>query len=166
LLRPVFDRGYGSANCINAMNWRDQHIRLRRLEAEAIYIMREAAAKFSNPVMLYSVGKDSSVMLHIAQKTFNPAKPPFPLLHVDTTWTFREMIAFLDETARRMGVDMLVSVNEEGLARGCSLLSSGSTIHTPVMKTEALRQALDKWRCLIISLARGCSSTIPAIPWR
>ena len=129
----------------HAMNWRDRHIRLRRLEAEAIYIMREAAAEFENPVMLYSVGKDSSVMLHIAQKAFYPAKAPFPLLHVDTTWKFREMIAFRDDTARRLGMDMLVYVNEDGLARGTSPVSSGSAIHTQVMKTEALRQALDKW---------------------
>src|SRR3972149_5170431 len=129
----------------HAMNWRDRHIRLRRLEAEAIYIMREAAAEFENPVMLYSVGKDSSVMLHIAQKAFYPAKAPFPLLHVDTTWKFREMIAFRDDTARRLGMDMLVYVNEAGLPRGPSPLPSGSAIHTQVMKTEALRQALDKW---------------------
>jgi sulfate adenylyltransferase subunit 2 len=127
------------------MNWRDQQIRLRRLEAEAIYIMREAVAEFSNPVMLYSVGKDSSAMLHIAQKAFYPSKLPFPLLHVDTSWKFREMIAFRDETARRIGVDMLVYVNEEGLARGTSPVSSGSSIHTQIMKTESLRQALDKW---------------------
>ena len=127
------------------MNWRDRHIRLRRLEAEAIYIMREAAAEFKNPVMLYSAGKDSSAMLHIAQKAFYPSTAPFPLLHVDTTWKFREMIAFRDETARRLGMDMLVYVNEDGLARGCSPVSAGSAIHTQVMKTEALRQALDKW---------------------
>ena len=97
------------------MNWRQQNIRLRRLEAEAIYIMREVVSEFRNPVMLYSIGKDSSVMLHIAQKAFPPSKPPFPLLHVDTTWKFREMIAFRDETAARLGMDLLVHVNEEGL---------------------------------------------------
>jgi sulfate adenylyltransferase subunit 2 len=128
------------------MTWRHQQIRLRRLEAEAIYIMREAVAEFSKPVMLYSIGKDSSAMLHIAQKAFQPSKLPFPVLHVDTTWKFREMIAFRDETARRMGLDMLVYVNKDGLARGTSPVSSGSTIHTQVMKTEALRQALEKWR--------------------
>ena len=128
------------------MNWRDQHIRLRRLEAEAIYIMREVVSEFSNPVMLYSMGKDSSAMLHVAQKAFYPSKPPFPLLHVDTTWKFREMIAFRDETAGRIGMDMLVHVNEEGIARGISPVSSGSAVHTQVMKTEGLRQALDKWR--------------------
>ena len=127
------------------MNWRHQNIRLRRLEAEAIYIMREVVSEFGNPVMLYSMGKDSSALLHIAQKAFHPSKPPFPLLHVDTTWKFREMIAFRDETARRVGMDMLVHVNEEGLARGISPVSSGSSVHTQVMKTEGLRQALDKW---------------------
>jgi sulfate adenylyltransferase subunit 2 len=128
------------------MNWRDQHIRLRRLEAEAIYIFREVVAEFSNPVMLYSAGKDSSAMLHIAQKAFYPSKkPPFPLLHVDTTWKFREMITFRDQIAARHGLDMLVYVNEAGLARGSSPLSSGPSIHTQVMKTDALRQALDKW---------------------
>jgi sulfate adenylyltransferase subunit 2 len=103
-------------------------------------------AEFMNPVMLYSIGKDSSAMLHIAQKAFYPSKPPFPLLHVDTTWKFREMIAFRDETAARIGMDLLVHVNEEGLARGISPVASGSAVHTQVMKTEGLRQALDKWR--------------------
>ncbi len=128
------------------MNWRDHHIRLRRLEAEAIHIVREAVAEFKNPVMLYSIGKDSSAMLHIAQKAFAPGKPPFPLLHIDTTWKFREMIAFRDETAARLGMDLLVHINEEGLARGISPVSSGSSVHTQVMKTEGLRQAMDKWR--------------------
>ncbi|MSP32215.1 MAG: sulfate adenylyltransferase subunit CysD [Pseudolabrys sp.] len=128
------------------MTWRDKNIRLRRLEAEAIYIMREVVSEFRNPVMLYSMGKDSSAMLHVAQKALYPSKLPFPLLHVDTTWKFREMIAFRDEIARRTGIDMLVYVNEEGLARGTSPISSGPGIHTQVMKTEALRQALDKWQ--------------------
>ena len=127
------------------MNWREHHIRLRRLEAEAIYIMRETVAAFARPVMLYSIGTDSSVMLHIAQKAFYPSKPPFPLLHVDTTWKFREMIKFRDETAARLGMDLLVHINKEGLARGISPTSSGSAIHTQVMKTEGLRQALEKW---------------------
>ena len=127
------------------MNWRDQNIRLRRLEAEAIYIMREVVSEFRNPVMLYSMGKDSSVLLHVAQKAFHPGKVPFPLLHVDTTWKFREMITFRDQMAARLGVDLLVHVNEEGLARGISPVKSGSAIHTQVMKTEGLRQALDKW---------------------
>jgi sulfate adenylyltransferase subunit 2 len=128
------------------MNWRHQNVRLRRLEAEAIYIMREVVSEFCNPVMLYSMGKDSSALLHVAQKAFHPGKPPFPLLHVDTTWKFREMIAFRDATAARLGMDMLVYVNQEGVARGISPISSGPTIHTQVMKTEGLRQALDKWR--------------------
>jgi sulfate adenylyltransferase subunit 2 len=119
--------------------------RLRRLEAEAIYIMREAVAELAKPVMLYSIGKDSSVMLHVAQKAFFPGKPPFPLLHIDTTWKFREMLTFRDETAARVGMDLIVHVNENGLASGVSPIASGSAVHTQVMKTEALRQALDKW---------------------
>ena len=91
---------------------------LRRLEAESIHIMREVVAEMRNPVMLYSIGKDSSVMLHVAMKAFYPAKPPFPLLHVDTTWKFREMIAFRDETARRLGLDLIVHINQDGLKRG------------------------------------------------
>ena len=128
------------------MNWRHQNVRLRQLEAEAIYIVREVVSEFRNPVMLYSMGKDSSALLHIAQKAFAPGKPPFSLLHIDTTWKFREMIAFRDETAARLGMDLLVHVNEEGLKRGISPVKSGSAIHTQVMKTEGLRQALDKWR--------------------
>jgi sulfate adenylyltransferase subunit 2 len=128
------------------MKWARLPTRLRRLESEVIYIMREAVAEFDNPVMLYSIGKDSSVMLHIAQKAFFPGTPPFPLLHVDTTWKFREMLAFRDETAARLGMDLIVHVNESGLAAGVSPIVSGSAIHTQVMKTEALRQALDKWR--------------------
>ena len=128
------------------MNWRDHNIRLRRLEAEAIHIIRETVAEFKNPVMLYSIGKDSSAMLHIARKAFAPDKPPLPMLHVDTTWKFREMIAFRDETAARLGLDLLVHINEEGRARGVSPVVSGSAMHTQVMKTEGLRQALDKWK--------------------
>jgi sulfate adenylyltransferase subunit 2 len=128
------------------MNWRQHNIRLRRLEAEAIEILREAVSESRNPVMLYSIGKDSGAMLHLAQKAFAPGKPPFPLLHVDTTWKFREMIAFRDETAVRTGMDLLVHVNEEGLQRGISPIASGSTVHTQVMKTEGLRQALEKWK--------------------
>ncbi len=108
--------------------------------------MREAVAEFARPVMLYSIGKDSSAMLHIAQKAFAPGKPPFPLLHIDTTWKFREMIAFRDATAARLGLELIVHVNEEGLKRGISPIASGSALHTQVMKTEALRQALDKGR--------------------
>ncbi|MBV8473891.1 MAG: sulfate adenylyltransferase subunit CysD, partial [Hyphomicrobiales bacterium] len=120
-------------------------LHLRRLEAEAIHIMREVVSEFSNPVMLYSIGKDSSAMLHVAMKAFYPALPPFPLLHVDTTWKFREMIAFRDQTAERLGLDLLVHTNKEGVARGVSPIASGSQVHTQVMKTEALRQALDKF---------------------
>ncbi len=119
---------------------------LRRLEAESIFILRETVAEFQNPVMLYSIGKDSSVMLHLALKAFYPAKPPFPLLHVDTTWKFREMIAFRDRTAARLGMDLLVHVNPDGFARGVSPVASGSAVHTQVMKTEGLRQALEKWK--------------------
>ncbi len=118
---------------------------LKRLEAESIEIMREVVAAFKAPVMLYSIGKDSSVMLHLAIKAFHPSPLPFPLLHVDTTWKFRDMIAFRDETARRLGLNLLVHINEEGVARGISPIASGSALHTHVMKTEALKQALDKW---------------------
>ena len=106
--------------------------------------MREVAAEFRNPVLLYSIGKDSSVMLHLACKAFFPGKPPFPLLHIDTGWKFREMIAFRDETARRLGLDLVVHTNEEGTARGIDPITSGSALHTAVMKTEALKQALDR----------------------
>jgi len=116
---------------------------LRRLEAESIEIMREVVAEFKKPVMLYSIGKDSSVMLHLALKAFHPARLPFPLLHVDTTWKFRDMIAFRDATARRLGLDLIVHVNQEGVARGIDPIRSGSSLHTHVMKTEALKQALD-----------------------
>jgi sulfate adenylyltransferase subunit 2 len=116
---------------------------LKRLEAESIEIMREVVAEFKNPVMLYSIGKDSSVMLHLALKAFYPAPLPFPLMHIDTTWKFREMIAFRDRIARRLGVNLIVYVNQEGLERGVSPIDSGSSLHTYVMKTEALKQALD-----------------------
>jgi sulfate adenylyltransferase subunit 2 len=117
---------------------------LRRLEAEAIAILREVAAEFRNPVLMYSIGKDSSVLLHLARKAFHPAKLPLPLLHVDTTWKFREMIEFRDATARRLGLDLIVHVNQEGLERGINPVASGSALHTEVMKTEALKQALDR----------------------
>ncbi|WP_046868952.1 sulfate adenylyltransferase subunit CysD [Microvirga massiliensis] len=117
---------------------------LRWLEAESITIIREVTTEFGNPVMLYSIGKDSSVMLHLAIKAFYPSKLPFPLLHVDTTWKFKEMIAFRDETARRLGLQLLIHVNDEGLARGINPITSGSILHTQVMKTEALKQALNK----------------------
>jgi sulfate adenylyltransferase subunit 2 len=118
---------------------------LARLEAESIGIMREVVAEFRNPVMLYSIGKDSSVMLHLARKAFFPAKLPFPLLHIDTGWKFREMIAFRDATAHRLGLDLLVHLNEEGRARGVDPIVSGSALHTAVMKTEGLKQALDRY---------------------
>jgi sulfate adenylyltransferase subunit 2 len=115
---------------------------LRQLEAESIHIMREVAAEFRNPVMLYSIGKDSSVMLHLALKAFYPAKPPFPLLHVDTTWKFREMIAFRDKETRRLGLDLIVHTNEQGVNDGISPITHGSALYTDIMKTEALKQAL------------------------
>ena len=119
---------------------------LDRLEAESIHIFREVAATFSNPVMLYSIGKDSSVLLHLAMKAFAPAKPPFPLLHVDTTWKFREMIAFRDRMAAELGFDLLVHVNQDGVRAGVNPFDSGSNVHTHVMKTVALRQALDHYK--------------------
>ncbi|WP_211101960.1 sulfate adenylyltransferase subunit CysD [Nitrospirillum pindoramense] len=118
---------------------------LQRLEAESIHILREVVAETQNPVMLYSIGKDSAVMLHLAMKAFYPAKPPFPLLHVDTTWKFREMIAFRNQRAADLGLDLLVHTNPEGLARGIGPFTHGSAIHTQVMKTEALKQALDRY---------------------
>jgi sulfate adenylyltransferase subunit 2 len=116
---------------------------LRRLEAESIGIMREVAAEFRKPVMLYSIGKDSSVMLHLARKAFHPGRLPFPVLHIDTLWKFREMIAFRDHTARELGLDLIVHTNPEGVARGVNPVASGSALHTQVMKTAALKQALD-----------------------
>src|SRR6201994_4397711 len=120
-------------------------LNLKRLEAESIGIIREVAAEFRNPVMLYSIGKDSGVMLHLAMKAFYPSKPPFPLLHVDTTWKFGAMIRHRDQIAERYGVKLLVYTNPEGLARGINPIASGSQLHTQVMKTEALKQALDKY---------------------
>jgi sulfate adenylyltransferase subunit 2 len=116
---------------------------LAQLEAESIYIIREAIAESENPVMLYSIGKDSAVLLHLALKAFHPGKLPFPLLHIDTTWKFREMIAFRDQRARELGLDLIVYVNAEGLARGINPITHGPELHTDVMKTQALRQALD-----------------------
>ena len=118
---------------------------LQRLEAESIHILREVVAECERPVMLYSIGKDSSVLLHLAMKAFHPAKPPFPLLHVDTTWKFREMIAFRDATAARLGVQLLVHINKDGLARGIGPFTHGSAVHTDVMKTQSLKQALDQY---------------------
>jgi len=118
---------------------------LQQLEAESIHIIREVAAEFDNPVMLYSVGKDSAVMLHLARKAFAPAKLPFPLLHVDTTWKFKEMIAFRDEQAKKHGFDLLVHKNPEGIAMGISPFVHGSAKHTDIMKTEGLKQALNQY---------------------
>ena len=118
---------------------------LQRLEAESIEIMREVVGECDKPVMLYSIGKDSSVMLHLAMKAFHPARPPFPLLHVDTTWKFREMIRFRDATAQRLGLELLVHINPEGLAQGIGPFTHGSAVHTDVMKTQALKQALDQY---------------------
>jgi len=117
---------------------------LDQLEAESIHIIREAAAESDNPVLLYSIGKDSSVLLHLALKAFYPGKLPFPLLHIDTTWKFREMIAFRDALPRKLGVKLITHTNREGLARGINPIDSGSKLHTDVMKTQALRQALDQ----------------------
>ncbi len=118
---------------------------LKLLEAESIYILREVAANFSNPVMLYSIGKDSSVMLHLAMKAFYPAKPPFPLMHVDTLWKFREMIEFRDKRVKELGVDLIVYTNPEGKRMNINPFVHGSKIHTDIMKTQALKQALSKY---------------------
>ncbi len=119
---------------------------LKQLEAESIHIIREVAAEFDNPVMLYSIGKDSAVMLHLAMKAFYPGKPPFPLLHVDTTWKFREMIEFRDRHVKKLGLDLIVHINQEGVDAGIGPFTHGSEKHTDVMKTQALRQALNKYR--------------------
>jgi sulfate adenylyltransferase subunit 2 len=120
---------------------------LKQLEAESIHIIREVAAEFDNPVMLYSIGKDSSVMVHLAMKAFHPGKPPFPLMHVDTTWKFREMIEFREKWARKqLGLDLIVHINEEGVRQGIGPFTHGSQVHTDVMKTESLKQALSKYK--------------------
>lgn len=118
---------------------------LQRLEAESIHILREVVAEADNPVMLYSIGKDSAVMLHLAMKAFYPARPPFPLLHVDTRWKFRDMYAFRDRMVRETGMDLLVHINPEGVAKDINPFTHGSAIHTDIMKTEGLKQALDKY---------------------
>jgi len=138
-ISPPEALGEGSAAAV-APPWRDH---LDRLEAEAVHIIREVAAVCAKPVMLYSIGKDSAVMLHLALKAFHPAKPPFPLLHVDTTWKFKEMIAFRDRTAADLGLELIVHINQDGLAQGVGPFTHGSSVHTTVMKTEALKQALD-----------------------
>ncbi|MCS0501174.1 sulfate adenylyltransferase subunit CysD [Ancylobacter mangrovi] len=115
---------------------------LRRLEAESIFIIREVAAEFKKPVMLYSIGKDSAVMLHLAMKAFYPSKPPFPLMHIDTTWKFRQMIEFRNEMAKKLGFELIVHTNQEGVAQGINPFDHGSSFYTNVMKTEALKEAL------------------------
>jgi sulfate adenylyltransferase subunit 2 len=119
---------------------------LDRLEAESIHIMREVAAEFANPVMLYSVGKDSSVLLHLLQKAFYPAPPPIPLMHVDTTWKFKEMTTFRDRRAKETGCKLIVHINQEGVAQGVGPFTHGSAVHTDIMKTQSLKMALDKYR--------------------
>ncbi|PYF84805.1 MULTISPECIES: sulfate adenylyltransferase subunit CysD [Marinomonas] len=118
---------------------------LKQLEAESIHIIREVAAEFDNPVMLYSIGKDSAVMLHLAMKAFYPGKPPFPLMHVDTGWKFKEMISFRDEMVAKLGLELIVHQNQEGIEQGIGPFTHGSSKHTDVMKTQALKQALDKY---------------------
>ncbi|HYF95887.1 MAG TPA: sulfate adenylyltransferase subunit CysD [Symbiobacteriaceae bacterium] len=118
---------------------------LQRLEAESIHIMREVVAEAANPVMLYSIGKDSAVMLHLARKAFYPAPPPFPLLHVDTTWKFRDMYTFRDRMVKESGMELIVHVNPEGMQKGINPFTHGSAIHTDIMKTQGLKQALDKY---------------------
>jgi len=115
------------------------------LEAESIHIFREAAAQFRKPVLLYSIGKDSTVLLHLARKAFFPQALPFPLLHVDTTWKFKEMIAFRNRTAKQLGLDLIVHTNEDGIRRGINPIDHAPSIHTDVLKTQALKQALDKY---------------------
>ena len=118
-------------------------LHLERLESESIHIFREVAAEFERPVLMYSIGKDSSVLLHLVMKAFYPAKPPFPLLHIDTTWKFREMIAFRDQCVKDLGIELIVHTNQDGLDQGINPFDSGSQLHTDVMKTQALKQALD-----------------------
>lgn len=119
---------------------------LKQLEAESIHIIREVAAEFDNPVMLYSIGKDSSVMLHLARKAFYPGNPPFPLLHIDTTWKFQEMIRFRDNMAKEAGMDLIVHINQEGVDMGISPFTHGSKKHTDIMKTQGLKQALNQYK--------------------
>jgi sulfate adenylyltransferase subunit 2 len=125
---------------------KDRLTHLQQLEAESIYIMREVVAEFEKPCMFYSIGKDSTVMLHLARKAFYPAPPPFPFLHIDTTWEFHEMAAFRDQLAADLGLEMLVHVNQEGIAAGIDPFKSGSVLYTDIMKTEALKQALDHYQ--------------------
>jgi sulfate adenylyltransferase subunit 2 len=137
--RPFFSRIHKSSERMR------QHSHLDDLEAESIYILREVIASFQRPVMLYSIGKDSTVLLHLLRKAFFPARPPIPLLHVDTTWKFREMIEFRNRVAQEGDVEVLVHINEDGVRQGISPLTHGATVHTDVMKTVGLKQALDKY---------------------
>jgi sulfate adenylyltransferase subunit 2 len=137
MLRPKPKNGRGGTRMKHRLS-----TYLRQLEAESIQIMREVVAEFHHPVMLYSIGKDSSVMVHLAMKAFYPAKPPFPLLHVDTTWKFRQMIEFRDAEMRRLGLELIVHTNEQGVKDGLSPIAHGSALYTDIMKTEALKQAL------------------------
>ena len=128
---------------------------LKELEAESIHIIREVAAEFDNPVMMYSIGKDSTVMLHLARKAFHPGKLPFPLMHVDTTWKFQEMIAFRDKLAQELGLDLIVHKNQEGIDAGVSPFTHGSAKHTDIMKTEGLKQGLNKYGFDAVLAARA-----------
>ncbi|MCB2114076.1 MAG: sulfate adenylyltransferase subunit CysD [Parvularculaceae bacterium] len=139
---PLDEAAKGGADLISPQ--RMSH--LDRIEAEAIHIMREVAAEAENPVMLYSIGKDSSVMLHLAAKAFFPSRPPFPLMHVDTTWKFKDMYAHRDRIAKELGFELIVHINEDGLKQGVGPFTHGSAIHTDVMKTQSLKQALDKYK--------------------
>ena len=143
LMRPTFEPAQSTlARC---SHHRFQLTHLEQLEAESIYIIREAVAESEKPVLLYSIGKDSSVLLHLALKAFYPANPPFALMHIDTTWKFRDMVAFRDRRARELGLKLIVHINQDGLARGIGPISHGSELHTDIMKTQALRQALDQY---------------------
>ncbi|MEE2751546.1 MAG: sulfate adenylyltransferase subunit CysD [Myxococcota bacterium] len=135
----------GNSPPVDTALTRSQFTHLRRLESESIHIMREVVAESENPVMLYSVGKDSAVMLHLAMKAFHPSVPPFPILHVDTTWKFSEMITFRDNLAKELGLELLVHVNEEGRSQGINPFEHGSALYTDIMKTEGLKQALAKY---------------------
>jgi sulfate adenylyltransferase subunit 2 len=143
-LEAALDRYAAQSDGSPRGRWLTPH--LRRLEAESIEIMREVVAQFRNPVFLYSIGKDSTVMLHIARKAFFPAKPPFPFLHIATTWDFHEMIVYRDILAAQLGIDLRVHTNEDGIRRGINPIASGPTVHAQVMSTEGLKQALDKWQ--------------------
>ena len=144
---PCPDIGHLGTRLIAHASMQDYKLtHLKQLEAESIHIIREVAAEFDRPVMLYSIGKDSAVMLHLAMKAFYPGKPPFPLLHVDTTWKFREMITFRDQMAEKLGFDLIVHINPEGVEQGIGPFTHGSEKHTDVMKTEGLKQALNQYQ--------------------